>query len=96
NTNEQAYRVLLVDESGPRWSQPFTEPAEPFGDAEYADALDIDGQVVESIQVYRTLLGDHPGSTILVPPPKQGWNAVRTADGMALAFSAPVAVEPLH
>ncbi|MEY4582513.1 MAG: hypothetical protein RL701_7216, partial [Pseudomonadota bacterium] len=39
NTNEQAYRVLLVDESGPRWSQPFTEPAEPFGDAEYADAL---------------------------------------------------------
>jgi hypothetical protein len=54
--------------------------------------LDIDGRVVERIVVYRTLLGDHDGATLLVPPAKRGWNAVRTADGLSLSFAAPIAV----
>lgn len=54
--------------------------------------LDIDGQPIERVTVYRTLVGDGDASTILVPPAKRGWNAVRTLDGAMLPFSAPIAV----
>jgi hypothetical protein len=87
----QQYSVLLVDQAGPRWSQPFLEPEAPFGDAEQADVLDIDGRPIDRVTVYRTLVGDQ-GSTILVPPAKRGWNAVRTSDGAMLPFSAPISV----
>jgi hypothetical protein len=86
------YHVLLVDSQGPRWSRPFPRAEEPFGLPEDAEALDIDGKVVERITVYRTLIGDHDGATLLVPPAKQGWNAVRTADGATLSFAAPISV----
>jgi hypothetical protein len=87
----QQYSVLLVDEAGPRWSQPFLEPEPPFGDAEQADVLDIDGRPIDRITVYRTAMGEQ-GSTILVPPAKKGWNALRTSDGSMLPFSAPISV----
>jgi hypothetical protein len=86
------FNVLLVDAQGPRWSRPFTRPEAPFGQPEDAQALDIDGRVVERITVYRTLIGDNDGATLLVPPAKQGWNAVRTADGATLPFAAPISV----
>ena len=86
------YNVLLVDADGPRWGQPFERPQEPFGLSEFADALDIDGQFVERITVYRTVLGDHDGATLLVPPARHGWSSVRTADGTNLSFAAPIAV----
>lgn len=88
----QQFHVLLVDADGPRWGRPFLQPAEPFGQPEQAEALDIDGRVVEQITVYRTVLGDHDGATLLVPPAKRGWNAVRTADGASLSFAAPISV----
>ena len=93
-SSQQSYRVLLTDKDGPRWSQPFAEPDEPFGEPEEADVLDIDGRVVERVTVYRTVVGDHEGATLLIPPAKRGWNAVRTADGVSLAFSAPISVDP--
>lgn len=86
------YQVMLIDQDGPRWSQPFAEPDAPFGDAEQADVLDIDGHAIDSVTVYRTLTGDNQGTTLLVPPAKQGWNAVRTLDGTMLPFSAPISV----
>jgi hypothetical protein len=86
------YNVLLVDADGPRWGQPFVRPEQPFGLPEDAEALDIDGRVVERITVYRTVLGDHDGATLLVPPARRGWNAVRTADGANLSFAAPITV----
>lgn len=88
----QQFNVLLVDAKGPRWGRPFSQPADAFGQPEEAEALDIDGRVVERITVYRTLLGDHDGATLLVPPAKLGWNAVRTADGASLSFAAPISV----
>jgi hypothetical protein len=88
----QAYQVMLVDESGPRWSQPFPRPDEPFGEPEPAEVLDKAGQSIANITVYRTWIGDHDGSTVLVPPVQQGWYSVRTQDGNVLAFDAPVTV----
>jgi hypothetical protein len=91
-----SYQVMLIDHDGPRWSQPFAEPAAPFGDAEQADVLDLDGDAIDSVTVYRTVVGDNEGTTLLVPPAKQGWNAVRTVDGTMLPFSAPISVPRPH
>jgi hypothetical protein len=88
----QRYRVLLVDADGPRWSQPFTEPAEPFGTAEDADVLDLDGRLIERVTVYRTQIGDSHGATVLVPEPSSGWSSVKLYDALPLSFSAPITV----
>lgn len=87
-----AYRVLIVDADGPRWSVPFDEAAEAYGDKELAEILDISGQVVAQIEVYRTTLSEGSASTILIPPPETGWYSVRVADAPALPFEAPVTV----
>ena len=92
--SQQNYHVMLVDKDGARWSQPFDQPEEPFGEPEEAEVLDIDGRVVERVNVFRTVVGDHDSATLLVPPAKRGWNAVRTADGVSLPFSAPISVDP--
>jgi hypothetical protein len=88
----QQYRALIVDADGPRWSQPFTEPAEPFGTPEDADILDLDGQPIERVTVYRTEIGDSVGATVLVPEPIDGWHAIKLNDALPLAFSAPITV----
>jgi hypothetical protein len=87
-----AYRVLIVDTDGPRWSVPFDAAVEAYGDKELADILDIAGQVITQIEVYRTTLSEGGASTILVPPPESGWYAVRVADASPLPFEAPVTV----
>jgi hypothetical protein len=94
--SQQTYQVMLVDKDGPRWSQPFAEPDEPFGEPEEAEALDIDGRVVERVTIYRTVVGDHDSATLLVPPAKRAWNSLRTVDGVSLPFSAPISVDPLR
>jgi hypothetical protein len=86
------YQVLILDADGPRWSQPFVEPAEAFGAPENADVLDIDGDVVERVTVFRTVIGDAPASTVLVPEPQPGWNAIKLHDALPLPFSAPITV----
>jgi hypothetical protein len=86
------YQVMILDADGPRWSQPFVEPAEAFGAPEDADMLDIDGEVVERVTVYRTVIGDAAASTVLVPEPQPGWNAIKLHDALPLPFSAPITV----
>jgi len=94
--SQQSYHVMLVDRDGARWSQPFAQPEEPFGEPEDAEVLDIDGHVLDRVTVFRTVVGDHDSATLLIPPAKRGWNAVRTADGVSLPFSAPISVAPLR
>jgi hypothetical protein len=91
-TEIKAFRVLIVDEGGPRWSQPFKQPVAAYGEPELADVLDIDEQVVAQVTVYRSQLPETAASTVLVPEPETGWNAIRVAGAPALAFSAPVTV----
>jgi hypothetical protein len=92
----QRYQVMLLDARGPRWSQPFATPDAPFGEPEQADVLDLDGQPIERVTVYRTEMSDSGGFTVLVPEPKSGWNALRLNDGSSLAFSAPITVPALQ
>jgi len=88
------YRVLIVDEAGPRWSVPFDEPIEAYGVPETAQVLDVDGNPIASVIVYRTLISEGEGSSILVPEPEPGWNAIQVNGAAPLAFSAPVTVPP--
>jgi len=92
----QAYRVLLLEADGPRWSIPFPRPEEPFGAAETADVLDASGQPLERITVYRTEIAEGGGFTLLVPPPQPGWSAIQLKDAAPLSFSAPVAIPELR
>jgi hypothetical protein len=80
------YRVLLLDEHGPRWGIPFTEPAEPFGDATTADVLDAQGAVLTQATVYVTEVGDSQARTVLVPEPQAGWHAISLAGWPTLTF----------
>ena len=88
----QQWQVLLVDKDGPQWSNAFPEPDMPYGTAEDADVLDIDGNPIERVTVYRTQIGDSDGASILVPEPKQGWHAIKVFDAIPHAFSAPVTI----
>jgi hypothetical protein len=87
-----AYRVLLVDSEGPRWSVPFDEAVEAYGEPEQAEILDISGVTIAEVTVYRTVLSEDDAATILVPPPEPDWAAVRVAGAQELPFSAPVTV----
>ena len=88
------YRVLLIDEAGPRWSLPIDEPIEAYGEPETAQVLDIDGNVITEVMVYRTRISESDGASILVPEPEPGWNAIQVAGAAPLSFSAPITVPP--
>ncbi len=88
-----SWQVMLVEPPASRWGLPFATPASPFGDAEPADALDASGNVLERITVYRTEASDVGSFTVLVPPAKSNWHAVRVNGALPLAFSAPVTVQ---
>ncbi|MEY4583103.1 MAG: hypothetical protein RL701_7806 [Pseudomonadota bacterium] len=87
-----AYRVLLVDDDGPRWSVPFADPVAAYGEPELADVFDIDDQLITQILVYRTQLPETSASSILVQPPEPGWNALKVEGALPVAFSAPITV----
>jgi hypothetical protein len=88
----QRYNVLLKEPEGPTWSIPFPRSAPPHGTPESADVLDIDGNLLEQVTVYRTQIGDGDAASILVPEPQPGWNAIKVHDAVPLPFSAPVTV----
>src|SRR6478735_3899863 len=64
------WRVLLLDDKGPRWGFPIDKPVPATGQAELADVLDASGAVLEQIEVYRTEIGDLGGAMIKVPEPE--------------------------
>jgi hypothetical protein len=84
--------VMLVDAQGSRWSLPFTEPGEAFGESELAEVLDQNGELVDYATVYRTEISDIGAATVLVPPARPGWHYIRVQGAPPLAFSEPVSV----
>ena len=86
------WRVLLLDDKGPRWGFPIDKPVPATGQAELAEVLDATGAVLDQIEVYRTDIGDLGGAMVKVPEPQPDWHAVRVPGWPALAFSAPLGV----
>jgi hypothetical protein len=82
------WRVLLLDELGPRWGIPIPQRTPASGVPESALALDRFGRVLEVVQVYRAAIPDAGAAAIEVPEPKPAWFSVQVAGAPALAFSA--------
>ncbi|HKO90317.1 MAG TPA: MXAN_6577-like cysteine-rich protein [Polyangiaceae bacterium] len=82
-----SWRVLLVDATrGPRWGIPIEGPAPAIGEAETALALDAAGLPVENVRVYRTRVSDLDASSIVVPEPKPGWQAIQVSGAPPIEF----------
>jgi hypothetical protein len=86
------WRVLLIDDKGPRWGIPFDTEVPAEGEPELATVLDAQGTVLETIVVYRTEIGDMDASMVWVPAPKPEWYSVQVGTLPSHPFSAPVAV----
>ena len=86
------WQVLLLEPPSARWGLPFEQPAAAFGEPEPADILDASGSVLERVTVYRTEASDDKSFTVLVPPARSGWHAVRVNGAEPLSFSAPITV----
>jgi hypothetical protein len=84
----QHFLFLLTDMGGPRWGIERPNPRYPSGEPEPANVLDIDGNVVATITVYRTPTDHLSGAVVLVPDPEPGWHAVQIQGEVPLAFGA--------
>jgi hypothetical protein len=86
------WRVLLIDERGPRWGVPIENEVAPEGEPEMATIYDNTGAVLTSVEVYRTEIGDISASMVWVPEPKPDWYAVEVTGAPPHPFAAPVTV----
>ncbi len=82
------WRILLVDERGPRWGIPVTHDAPAEGEAESATIYDATGAALASVTVYRTDIADVSASMYMVPEPQPSWYAVSVAGEPPLPFAA--------
>jgi hypothetical protein len=91
NAEMAKWRVILVDdERGPRWGIPLDEPGPAEGQPEMATIYDDNGDVLTSVRVYRTEIGDVSAAMYMVPEPKQGWYAIAVDGAGPLPFAAPM------
>jgi hypothetical protein len=82
------WRIMLVDERGPRWGIPITDEAPAEGDPESAEIYDATGAELTSVTVYRTEIADMPAAMYMVPEPQPGWYAVAVTGRAPLPFAA--------
>jgi hypothetical protein len=82
--------VVIVDERGARWGIPNQEAVAAEGDPESATVYDNRGAPIESVTVYRTLIGDMDASMVMVPEPKSDWYAIEVSGAAPLPFASPV------
>jgi hypothetical protein len=81
------WRILLVDQRGPRWGIPIQDEVPAEGDPESATIYDGAGGALGTVMVYRTEIGDIDASMVMVPEPAPDWFAVAVADAPPLAFA---------
>jgi hypothetical protein len=88
---QPAFRVLHIDDRGPRWSRPFRGRV-PNVVPEPAVIRDQLGQVVTTVNVYRMPMHGVKAAMVLVPEPQAGWYSVQVAGSVPHPFAAPVAI----
>lgn len=87
------WRTLLVDSHGPRWGLPSQALEPPAGEPETAQIYDAQGNVIDYVTVYRTLVSDIDAASIMVPQPEPGWYAIQVNGAAPQPFVAPVAIQ---
>jgi len=92
-TDQKAWRVLLLDDQGPRWGIPFSRPASPYGEPEELAMLDAQGSIIQRVTGYRTAIsGPDNSAMLLVPEPESEWYAIKAKGWPPIEFSAPISV----
>jgi hypothetical protein len=89
-----AGRTLLVGPSGARWGRPAS--GTPEGTSERADILDAAGNLVSTVEVWRSELGEEGQWSVQVPEPQPGWHSLRLGDGPPIPFDTASAVPALQ
>lgn len=82
----QLFRVMLVDDMGPRWGIPMAKPSLPTGTATEARVVDAAGNPIGDVTVYRVPVSLPGHATVLVPEPEPGWFAIEVDGLPALEF----------
>jgi hypothetical protein len=90
NAEMAKWRVLLLDERGPRWGVPLDEPGPAEGEPEMATIYGNTGEALTSVRVYRTEISDISGAMYMVPEPKASWYAIAVDGAAPLPFAAPM------
>jgi hypothetical protein len=90
NAEMAKWRVVLLDERGPRWGIPLDEPGPAEGEPEMATIYDGAGEELTSVRVYRTEISDISGAMYMVPEPKENWYAISVGGAVPLPFAAPM------
>ncbi len=92
--NEQmAWRVLLLDDQGPRWGLPFSRPEAPYGQPEELAVLNAQGAFIQYVIGYRTPISGPDGAAmLLVPEPESEWSAIQAKGWPPIEFAAPISV----
>lgn len=90
NAELAKWRIMLVDDRGPRWGIPLEEPAPAEGQPEMATVYDGSGEALTSVRVYKTEIGDVSAAMYMVPEPKDGWYAIAVDGAAPLPFAAPM------
>jgi hypothetical protein len=92
-TEQMAWRVLLLDDQGPRWGLPFSRPEAPYGQPEELAVLNAQGVFIQYVTGYRTPISVPQGAAmLLVPEPEDGWYAIQATGWPPVAFAAPISV----
>lgn len=89
NVDVATWRVLLLDDRGPRWGIPFSEPTPAEGKPESATVYDGAGAALTQVTVYRTEISDIGAAVYMVPEPKDDWYAIAVDGAVPLPFAAP-------
>jgi hypothetical protein len=86
------WRVLLLDQRGPRWGLPITQPSLPEGTPIVVRILDDAGVAITEVQAYRTEISDDSSAMLMVPEPQTGWVYVAVPGYAPHRFDAGVTV----
>jgi hypothetical protein len=80
------WRIMLVDQRGPRWGIASPDAQLPEGSPEPATIYDGTGLALATVIVYRTAIADIDASMVMVPEPSADWYAVAVQGSPPLAF----------
>lgn len=66
----------VTDARGARWVTPYSKPTEAAGTPERAEILDVDGNPLLEVTVYRIPIDHLSAAELMVPEPEPGWHSI--------------------
>ncbi len=80
--------VVVLSSFGPNWGVPPQGEVTAVGEPEAAQVLDVNGNEIAEVTVYRARMDHLSGSSVMVPTPQPGWHAIQLAGELPLVYGA--------